>query len=168
MHKKYTYAPMARTNDESVLFIQNNVEHLRAAEDQFVIWENHYHYKLIEAWVDVYDGDQKINTIVYDKCWVPTVNTQIEESYPELLGKTLRQIVAELRPSSITDDAEGGVLGCPSDYSLFSKEYDCTPNHSIFECRSHEICTACWNQRYKGEQKRRQRNERFVYRREQE
>lgn len=157
MSEHHTYAPMAKTDDGHTLFVQNNVELVSKAEEQFEIWENHYHYTLVEAWIDVYDGDQKVNTVSYDKRWIPTVKERIEEPYPELLGKTLRQIVADRLPSAITDLSQGGVSGCPSDYSLFSREYDCTPDHAAYENCSHDNCTACWNQVYEGVQKRRKR-----------
>jgi hypothetical protein len=157
MSKHYTYAPWAKTTEGYTLFVQENMELMCKAEEQLELWENHYHYNLTEAWVDVYDGDQKVNTILYDKRWVPTVKEKIEEPHPELLGKTLRQIVTDSLPSAITDLAQGGVSGCPSDYTLFSREYDCTPNHTLYENRSQDTCTTCWNQVYEGVQKRRKR-----------
>lgn len=150
MSEHYTYAPMAKTEDGQTLFTQHNVDRVHKAEEQFEIWENHYHYNLTEAWIDVYDGDQKVDTVFYDKSWVPTIRERIEDPHPELLGKTLRQIITDRLPSAITDLALGGVSGCPSDYALFSKEYDCTPNHSAYENCSQDNCTACWNQIYGG------------------
>lgn len=153
MSRYYTYAPMAETENGQTLFTQHNVEQMRKAEKQFEIWEDRYHYKLTKAWIDVYDGDQKVNTVLYDKRWAPTVEEEIEEPHPEVLGKTLRQIITDRIPSAICDSVLGGVSGCPSDYSIFSKEYDCTPNHAAYENCSQDNCTACWNQIY-GERRR--------------
>ena len=155
MIKQYTYAPMAETKDGQTLSIQDNLELLCKAEEQFEIWENHYHYRLVEAWINIYDGDKKVNTVPYDKRWVPSVSERIEEPHPELLGKTLRQIIADRIPLAIIDSAQGGVAGCPSDYSPFSEEYNCTPDSSSDVDGNPYNCTACWNQVYEGVQKRR-------------
>ena len=155
MSEHYTYAPMAETKDGQTLSIQDNLELLCKAEEQFEIWENHYHYRLVEAWIDIYDDDKKVNTIPYDKRWVPSMSERIEEPHPELLGKTLRQIIADRIPLAIIDSAQGGVAGCPSDYSPFSEGYNCNLDCSSDEACNPDTCLACWNQVYKGVHKRR-------------
>lgn len=76
-----------------------------------------------------------------------------DEPYPEFIGRRLRDIMTERLPQSILPGCEGGVAGCPSDYSYFNRNYDCTADHAAYDNCSHENCTACWNQIYTGSRK---------------
>lgn len=146
MSIEYTYAPMAKTADGNTLFLQNNTNSVSEAEIAFTTWADHYHYKITEAWIDVFSGDKKVNTIRYERRWVPEVKSRYEEPYPEFLGKTLRQIMTERLPSAIDETANGGIRGCPNDYAPFTEAYTC-----IYRSGN---CTECWNQIYEGKQKR--------------
>ena len=52
--------PMAVTSDGEKLFTYDSVFTLKKALEQFSIWEDHYGYKIKEAWVERTDG-KRIN-----------------------------------------------------------------------------------------------------------
>lgn len=68
-----TYRPMARIDFKpdnepfNKLFTYDSVFTLAEATYQFFTWSNWYRYKIIHAWIDVYDGTEKIDTIEYYK-----------------------------------------------------------------------------------------------------
>lgn len=46
------YWPMAITYDGQTLSTYESAKSISECIDQFAIWENHYHYKIKEAWID--------------------------------------------------------------------------------------------------------------------
>lgn len=66
----------------------------------------------------------------------------------QLKGKTLREIVQIICPSTIGDNWAGGVKGCPSSYRFFRGEFEFDACQSDSNpCSS---CTECWNQKWYG------------------
>ena len=62
------YYPMAITEEGEKLFTYDSVLTVEKALQQFSIWENHYGYKLKEAWIDCTDGTR----IEAERRWVTT------------------------------------------------------------------------------------------------
>ena len=59
------YWPMAITEDGQKLFTYESATSISECVNQFEIWENHYHYKIKEAWID-HDGKRTY----YVKKWM--------------------------------------------------------------------------------------------------
>ena len=51
------YWPMAITEDGQTLFTHESARSISECIDQFEIWENHYGYKIKEAWFDKQTDD---------------------------------------------------------------------------------------------------------------
>ena len=66
----FQYSPMARAKDGQVLFTYDSLDTLEEAVKQFDIWKDHYHYDIIEAWIDVSNHGNKVKTIRYKQKWV--------------------------------------------------------------------------------------------------
>lgn len=70
------YYPMATTDSKSILeqnlYISDGTTDLDKALNQFSIWEEHYGYNIIDAWIDIYDGyghTDKIGRFNVKKVW---------------------------------------------------------------------------------------------------
>lgn len=70
----------------------------------------------------------------------PTMNPDFLTRF---LGCTLREIMQVVNPSQVSPYAQGGVAGCPSDYSYFGSGYNCSKGQT-------RSCTSCWDQVYTG------------------
>ena len=68
-----TYAPMAKTSDGNTLFVTNNCASMEEAVYAFSVWEDHYHYAITDAWIDVFDDNEKVQTIPVRRVWQPIV-----------------------------------------------------------------------------------------------
>lgn len=54
---------------------------------------------------------------------------------------TLKEKVKETQPRCVGDIYDGGVRGCPANYSYLNK-----PKLSSFTCNIENDCKRCWNQ----------------------
>ena len=141
----YQFLPMAKTTKGEPLFTYNSVDTLEKAIEQFNIWTDHYHYDIVEAWVDVINNGERVKCIPFRKSWVPADNTiESKEPHLEFIGKRLRQIISEQLPEALGEEYPGGVVGCPGDYTLFCAAYNCNKGDTDSKC------TKCWNQIYIG------------------
>lgn len=61
----------------------------------------------------------------------------------QFLGCTLREIMLEVDSPRVSQYAQGGVAGCPSDYDYFGTGYNCGKGQT-------RSCTECWDQVYTG------------------
>ena len=68
-----------------------------------------------------------------------------KENLSKFIGKSMRDIVAELAPDLILDNDFCDVYGCPFD--LFGSEYICpiTDSESV-----KTSCKECWHREYRG------------------
>jgi hypothetical protein len=48
---KPCFWPMARTNTGEKLCTRDSMPSIEKAIQQFAIWEEYYHYKIVEAWI---------------------------------------------------------------------------------------------------------------------
>lgn len=138
-----TYHPMARYKDgEGELFVTDGELSLERAVRAFTYWEQHY--RLTEAWVDVYVNGEKKSTISYRKSWIPDCPIQVP--YPEFIGLTYRTVLSEIYPSQVGEQFGGGACGCPSDHEvIFGRSKDCDLCKRVKAgCNS----TQCWSQIY--------------------
>lgn len=71
------YWPMAITEDGQTLFTHESAKSISECIDQFEIWENHYHYKIKEAWYD-HNGKRTY----YVKKWVADRRIVLEIQTP--------------------------------------------------------------------------------------
>lgn len=68
-----------------------------------------------------------------------------KENLERFVGKSLRDIIAELAPDLLIDSDICDVYGCPFD--LLGSEYICPITDSDSVMKS---CKACWEREYKG------------------
>ena len=78
------YYPMAITDSKSImeqnLYISDGMTDLDKALNQFSIWEEHYGYKIIDAWIDIYDcygHTDKIGRFKVKKVWEITEHIEV-------------------------------------------------------------------------------------------
>lgn len=148
------YAPMANVEgDSQPLFYSTDCDTLEEALKAFEIWDEGYHFKMTKCWIDVFRNRDKIQTINLKRTWVPdTIEVPGEAAIPYTadFGLTLREIVARRVPQAVSD-VPGGVVGCPSDYSFLSSEYDLEKRaENGGNCCSTHNCDLCWSQKFKG------------------
>ena len=80
------YYPMATTDSKSILgktlYITDGTTDLDKALAQFSIWEEHYGYNIIDAWIDIYDGyahTDKIGRFNVKKVWEITEHIEVSK-----------------------------------------------------------------------------------------
>ena len=90
------YHPMARTEykpnqifGNQPLFLYDSLLTLAEATYQFFFWANSHNYKIIHAWIDVYEDGKKIDTIEYykDRRACEYADEQIAKEQAELKAK---------------------------------------------------------------------------------
>ena len=64
-----SYYSMAITNN-GTQFIYDGFDSVEQALDQFEVWENVYNYRILEAWIDVYESGKKIKRLSVAHKWV--------------------------------------------------------------------------------------------------
>lgn len=145
----YQFAPMAKTSKGEPLFTYDTLDTFEKAVEQFNIWTDHYHYDIVEAWIDITNNGEKVKTIHLQRAWVPINEEEVQDPHPEFMGRQLRDIVTEKLPQAVDANHRGGIVGCPGDYSFFSRAYNCNP------LRTGDVgsCSKCWSQIYTGIQK---------------
>lgn len=80
------YYPMATTDSKSILeknlYITDGTTDLDKALAQFSIWEEHYGYNIIDAWIDICDGyshKDKIWRFNVKKVWEITEHIEVNK-----------------------------------------------------------------------------------------
>ena len=63
--------PNAVTDTGEKLFTYDSCDSVEECLKQFDIWENHYHYKIADAWIDTVTLSSNVkSTVHYKKQWV--------------------------------------------------------------------------------------------------
>lgn len=144
------YAPMAETTKGQTLFIDTKFNLMADAIRQIEIWDKEYNYDISRCWVDIYYDGALFKKVDFERQWLPKADSDIREPNPDWLGKSLRSILTEIRPTAVSKGFEGGVCGCPADYEFFGSAYNCSKYAAAFGCLRRDNCVSCWNQPYAG------------------
>lgn len=82
------------------------------------------------------------------------INSPNSEVLPEQhwINHTLHDIVAEVYPSSVRSNCDGGIIGCPGDYSITGIDMQsyCLCLKGNLSHSQIKTCQECWNQKYQG------------------